>query len=230
MTQLETARARYLPARAVPIVKATDLGSVQVLKHSNRFLLTDSFGDIHPDSRGLGLYDGDTRVLACSVLRIGGIRPGPAADIRRGELPRRHPDDEPVGRSEPGCEGPSAGRAGRADHRHQPGTAHGRRGCRRAPEGREPRRPGGRRPGGTRARRGRSRHLRGSRLSTAKSREAAAGRRDRRPRDVPLCRPGSASSGSRTSRSRRPQGPSSRWTSHGPMGPMSVLPFGCAGR
>jgi glycogen debranching enzyme len=64
-----------MPARAVPIVKATDLGSVQVLKHGNRFLLTDSFGDIHPDSRGLGLYQGDTRVLACSVLRIGGIRP-----------------------------------------------------------------------------------------------------------------------------------------------------------
>ena len=75
MTQLETARVRYLPARSVPIVKATDLGSVQVLKHGNRFLLTDSFGDIHPDSRGLGLDDGDTRVLACSVLRIGGIRP-----------------------------------------------------------------------------------------------------------------------------------------------------------
>jgi glycogen debranching enzyme len=74
MTQLETA-VRYMPARAVPIVKATDLGSVQVLKHGNRFLLTDSFGDIHPDSRGLGLYQGDTRVLACSVLRIGGIRP-----------------------------------------------------------------------------------------------------------------------------------------------------------
>ena len=74
MTQLE-APVRYLPPRAVAIVKATDLGSVQVLKHGNRFLLTDSFGDIHPDSRGLGLYDGDTRVLACSVLRIGGIRP-----------------------------------------------------------------------------------------------------------------------------------------------------------
>ena len=58
-----------------PIVKATDLGSVQVLKHGNRFLLTDSFGDIHPDSRGLGLYHGDTRTLSCSVLRVGGGRP-----------------------------------------------------------------------------------------------------------------------------------------------------------
>ena len=75
MTQLETASVRFMPARAVPVVKATDLGSVQVLKHGNRYLLTDSFGDIHPDSRGLGLYHGDTRVLACSVLRVGGSRP-----------------------------------------------------------------------------------------------------------------------------------------------------------
>jgi len=115
MTQLETARVRYLPARSVPIVKATDLGSVQVLKHGNRFLLTDSFGDIHPDSRGLGLYDGDTRVLACSVLRIGGIRPvllqtsvganyrggiqmtNPSAD--RNPEAKVHPLDELVGRT-----------------------------------------------------------------------------------------------------------------------------------
>jgi glycogen debranching enzyme len=75
MTQIETVPVQYFPVRALPIVKATDLGSVQVLKHGNRFLLTDSFGDIHPDSRGLGLYEGDTRVLACSVLRVGGVRP-----------------------------------------------------------------------------------------------------------------------------------------------------------
>ncbi len=115
MTQLETAPVRYLPPRAVPIVKATDLGSVQVLKHGNRFLLTDSFGDIHPDSRGLGLYDGDTRMLACSVLRIGGIRPvllqtsvgsnyrggiqmtNPSAD--RNPDAKVHPLDELVGRT-----------------------------------------------------------------------------------------------------------------------------------
>jgi glycogen debranching enzyme len=115
MTQLETTRVRYLPARAVPIVKATDLGSVQVLKHGNRFLLTDSFGDIHPDSRGLGLYYGDTRMLACSVLRIGGIRPvllqtsvgsnyrggiqmtNPSAD--RNPDAKVHPLDELVGRT-----------------------------------------------------------------------------------------------------------------------------------
>ncbi|HEX3428850.1 MAG TPA: glycogen debranching N-terminal domain-containing protein, partial [Candidatus Limnocylindrales bacterium] len=59
----------------MPIQKATDLGSVQVLKHGNLYLLTDPFGDIHPDSRGLGLYGSDTRLMSCCVLRVGGERP-----------------------------------------------------------------------------------------------------------------------------------------------------------
>ena len=66
---------RTFPARPRPIVKATDLGSTQALKHLDMFLVSDAFGDIHPDSRGMGLYDGDTRVLSCSVLRIAGERP-----------------------------------------------------------------------------------------------------------------------------------------------------------
>jgi len=66
---------RTIPARPRPIMKATDLGSAQVLKHLDLFLLSDSFGDIHPDGRGLGLYDGDTRILSCSVLHIAGERP-----------------------------------------------------------------------------------------------------------------------------------------------------------
>jgi glycogen debranching enzyme len=64
-----------LPPPHPSIVPATDLGGVGVLKHGNLFLLTDPFGDIHPDSRGLGLYDLDTRVLSCAVLRINGVRP-----------------------------------------------------------------------------------------------------------------------------------------------------------
>jgi glycogen debranching enzyme len=56
-------------------MRATDLGSVQVLKHGNLYLLTDAFGDIHPDSRGMGLYQGDSRLLSCAVLRVGGERP-----------------------------------------------------------------------------------------------------------------------------------------------------------
>ncbi|MFL5679153.1 MAG: glycogen debranching N-terminal domain-containing protein [Chloroflexota bacterium] len=66
---------RWFDPRPGPIQKATDLGSVQVLKHENLFLLTDQFGDIHADSRGLGLYLGDTRILSCLGLRIGGARP-----------------------------------------------------------------------------------------------------------------------------------------------------------
>ncbi len=37
--------------------------------------MSDGFGDVHPDARGMGLYDGDTRILSCSVLRIAGVRP-----------------------------------------------------------------------------------------------------------------------------------------------------------
>ena len=50
-----TEQARFV--RPVPrrIEKATDLGNVQVLKHANLYLLTDQFGDIHADGRGLGL-------------------------------------------------------------------------------------------------------------------------------------------------------------------------------
>jgi glycogen debranching enzyme len=66
---------RYFEPRIYPIEKATDLGNVQVLKHENLFLLTDQFGDIHADSRGLGLYLSDTRILSTLVLRIGGVRP-----------------------------------------------------------------------------------------------------------------------------------------------------------
>jgi glycogen debranching enzyme len=69
------AGTRFFAPGTEPIVRATDLGSVQVLKHENLFMLTDPFGDIHPDSRGLGLYLGDTRLVSCEVLRVGGARP-----------------------------------------------------------------------------------------------------------------------------------------------------------
>ncbi|HWP63858.1 MAG TPA: glycogen debranching N-terminal domain-containing protein [Candidatus Binatia bacterium] len=66
---------RFVPAPPVEVVVATDLGSVAVLKHGNLYLLTDQFGDIHPDTRGLGLYEGDTRLLSCALLRVNGYRP-----------------------------------------------------------------------------------------------------------------------------------------------------------
>src|SRR4051812_34086335 len=74
-TATEDGQVRYFEPRPSPIEKATDLGNVPVLKHENLFLLTDQFGDIHADSRGLGLYLGDTRILSCLVLRISGHRP-----------------------------------------------------------------------------------------------------------------------------------------------------------
>ena len=66
---------RWLPAPTPTIHPATDLGGVAVLKHGNLYLLTDTFGDIHPDGRGLGLYDLDTRILSCAVMRLNGSRP-----------------------------------------------------------------------------------------------------------------------------------------------------------
>ena len=79
MAQLKAVRtpaqSDTFPAHPRPITRATDLGSAQVLKHGDLFLLSDAFGDIHADSRGLGLYDGDTRVLSTSYLRVAGERP-----------------------------------------------------------------------------------------------------------------------------------------------------------
>ncbi|HYN69433.1 MAG TPA: glycogen debranching N-terminal domain-containing protein [Candidatus Eisenbacteria bacterium] len=64
-----------LPPPQPTITPATDLGGVAVLKHGNFYLLTDAQGDIHPDARGLGLYDLDTRILSCAVLQVNGVRP-----------------------------------------------------------------------------------------------------------------------------------------------------------
>ena len=91
----------------VPITKATDLGSVQVLKHGNLYLLTDPFGDIHPDSRGLGLYHLDTRLLSCCALRVGGSPAGPAPGLDGRQLPRLDPAHEPERRPQPGRQGPA---------------------------------------------------------------------------------------------------------------------------
>lgn len=77
-----------LPGDAKPVVvRATDLTGVHVLKHDNLFMLSDAYGDVHIDGRGLGLYDTDTRVLSTYDLRLNGIRPvvlraGPAANYQ----------------------------------------------------------------------------------------------------------------------------------------------------
>jgi len=72
---IDPAAIRWFDPVTRPIERATDLGSVQVIKHGDLFLMTDPFGDVHVDSRGLGLYDGDTRLLSCSQLRVNGARP-----------------------------------------------------------------------------------------------------------------------------------------------------------
>lgn len=105
----------FVEPRLIPIQKATDLGSVQVLKHGNVYLLTDPFGDIHPDSRGLGLYHSDTRLISCCAIRVGGARPvllqgsmganyrgsiqltNPSAD--RNPDAKVHPDQDVAGRT-----------------------------------------------------------------------------------------------------------------------------------
>ncbi|HTC85437.1 MAG TPA: glycogen debranching N-terminal domain-containing protein, partial [Candidatus Acidoferrum sp.] len=87
---------RTFPAPEVVIVPATDLGGVDVLKHGDLYLLTDPFGDIHPDTRGLGLYAGDTRVLSCAVVRINGFRPsllrGDSGDNYHGSIQATNPE------------------------------------------------------------------------------------------------------------------------------------------
>ena len=66
---------REIPVKPTPIIRATDLGGVDVLKRGDFYLLADELGDIHPDSRGLGLYSGDTRVVSGLSVRINGGRP-----------------------------------------------------------------------------------------------------------------------------------------------------------
>ena len=60
-----------------------------MLKHDILFLLTDAFGDLHPDSRGLGLYLGDTRVLSRYEMRLNGARPVVLRTGGGGELRQR---------------------------------------------------------------------------------------------------------------------------------------------
>jgi glycogen debranching enzyme len=97
-------RLRTIPPPRPMILAATDLGSVEVAKHGNLYLLTDPRGDIRADGRGLGLYELDTRVLSASMLRLNGapltLLRGPylrdgvdTIQLTNPEL-RRNPDDK----------------------------------------------------------------------------------------------------------------------------------------
>ncbi len=57
------------------VQRATDLTGTLVLKHDRCFMLSDPYGDIRRDQRGLGLYLGDTRVLSRYELRVDDQRP-----------------------------------------------------------------------------------------------------------------------------------------------------------
>ncbi len=65
---------RTIDVPPATIVPATDLGSVEVAKEGNLYLLTDPRGDIRLDGRGLGLYELDTRILSVSILRLNGAQ------------------------------------------------------------------------------------------------------------------------------------------------------------
>ena len=75
VTARGAASIRFVSPQPVRIVPATDLGGVVTLKHGNLYLLSDQLGDVRLDDRGLGLYEGDTRILSCAALRINGERP-----------------------------------------------------------------------------------------------------------------------------------------------------------
>jgi glycogen debranching enzyme len=95
MSRAQAAIRTFQPAEP-EIVHATDLGGVDVIKQGNLYLITDPFGDIHPDTRGLGLYAGETRILSCSVLHIDGFRPtvlrGDSGDGFRGTIQLTNPE------------------------------------------------------------------------------------------------------------------------------------------
>jgi len=94
---------REIPSCPTAIIRATDLGGVDVLKQGDLYLLADELGDIYPDSRGLGLYSGDTRVVSGLSVRINGDRPAllGADSGSRGTIQMTNPDSvhHPDGRA-----------------------------------------------------------------------------------------------------------------------------------
>ena len=175
-----------------PIVKATDLGSVQVLKQGNLYLLTDPFGDVHPDTRGLGLYEGDTRRLSCAILRINGARPVLLQASAGGNCRGHDPADQPADRAQPArtrCQPGGGARDPEAGHR--PDADADRHAARGAGPGRQLR-------GGAATTWSSSWSSRPTRRTSSRSAGGAAASAARqlpvalrpRPGDVPLRRPG----------------------------------------
>jgi glycogen debranching enzyme len=89
-------RRVHSASEAPAVLRATDLTGVLILKHDQLFLLSDAFGDVRQDNRGLGLYQSDTRMLSQYEMRLNGSRPvilrtGSAASYRS-ELQLTNPD------------------------------------------------------------------------------------------------------------------------------------------
>ena len=179
---------RTIPARTPTIIPATDLGSVEVAKEGNLYLLTDPRGDIRLDGRGLGLY----RARYAHPVDLGAAPQWRAADPPPRAVPRQwrrhHPADEPGAPAQPGRQ---------TDRRAQPGTPGAQRDPDATARGRRPARGDRRREllGGDRGdrhrarpRRGHGRHLRGAWLSPGCPRHALPGRDPRRPDRVRLRR------------------------------------------
>jgi hypothetical protein len=98
-------RTFLIPHVAPTIIPATDPGVVSVLKRGAVFLLTDQPGDSVPNSEGLGLYLGDTRMLSCLVLLVNGerpsvLRPDPGGGAT-GTIALTNPDPSPDPRRHP---------------------------------------------------------------------------------------------------------------------------------
>ena len=186
---VDAAAIRWFDPVTMPIARATDLGSVQVIKHGDLFLLTDPFGDVHVDSRGLGLYDRDTRLLSCSQLRVNGARPvllqGSAGGNFRATIQLTNPTHRPQHR----VQGEPARRPLRAKDRDRARPDAVARGSRRAAHGGELRRAPRDGHDRARARDRRRRHLRGPRAGARPARDAPPGGRASGAGDLPLRRP-----------------------------------------
>jgi len=76
--------------------RARDLRGTSVIKHGALYLVSDQRGDVRAGDQGLGLYEGDTRVLSRLELLINGSAPEPREHRRvdgYGELVELAADD-----------------------------------------------------------------------------------------------------------------------------------------
>ena len=143
MTPPEAAAAVRFIGAARPADRAGDRPRLRPGPQARQPLPADRPVRRHPPrlARASGLYRTDTRLLSCSVLRVGGERPvllqGSMGGNYRGAIQLTNPSRRP----QPGHEGPPARRPRRADDRDLARPADRRRGARGAAPDRQPREP-----------------------------------------------------------------------------------------